>query len=110
MSHIVENPTPVQIIVSEYPYYLKYTDTYLLVAGGVIAPGLQSIQPWVWQYAWPQDIQNKLVSHTNPKGRFTINNLELAGLVLGWLVLEYVVEDLKFKHIGRFCDNTSEVA
>ena len=37
-------------------------------------------------------------------------DIELAGLVLGWLVLEYVVADLKFKHIGRFCENTSAVA
>jgi len=39
-----------------------------------------------------------------------INNLELAALVLGWMVLEHVCEDLIFKHIEMFCDNTSVVA
>ena len=29
---------------------------------------------------------------------------------MGWMVLEYVVEDLKFEHIGNFCENTSEVS
>ena len=38
-----------------------------------------------------------------------INNIALAGLVLRWLVLEYVVDDLKFKHIGSFCKNTLSV-
>ena len=38
-----------------------------------------------------------------------IKNTELAGLVLGWMVLVYVVEDLTFKKIVSFCDNTPEV-
>ena len=79
-------------------------------SGGVITPGIQSIQPWVWKYAWPQNIQNELFSHTNTKGRLTINDLELAGLVLGWLVLEYVVADMRFKRIESFCDNKPAVA
>ena len=108
--HLAENPTPLKILVSEYHNYLQYTYTCLLGSGGVITPGIQSIQPWVWKYAWPQNIPNGLVSHTNTKGRLTINDLELAELVLEWLVLEYLVEDMKFKHIGRFCDNTPELA
>ena len=76
----------------------------------MVTPGLQIIQPWIWQYAWPHDIQNELVSYTNSKGRLTINDLELAGLVLGWLVMEYVVDNMKFKHIRSFCDNTSVVS
>ena len=46
----------------------------------------------------------------NKTGKLTINDLELAGLVLGWLVLEGVCKDLVFKHIGMFCDNMSSVA
>ena len=41
--------------------------------------------------------------------KITNNNLKLAGLVLGWLVLEYVGGDLTFKHIGRFWDKKSAV-
>ena len=39
------------------------------------------------------------MSYTNPKGILTINYLELSGLVLRWLVIECVVEDLMLKHI-----------
>ena len=49
------------------------------------------------------------MSHTNPKGIFRINDIKLAGLGMGWLILEYVVEDLKIKHIGSFCYNKSSV-
>ena len=104
------HPTPVQVLVSNYPNYIQYTDACALGAGGVITPGLDPMQYWVWQYAWPEDIQNELVTSTNRNGTITINDLELAGIVIGWLVLEYVCDDLVFKHIGMFCDNTSAVA
>ena len=106
MHHLAENQKLVKILVSKYPNYLQYTDACKLVAGGLIETVIQSIQPWVWKYAWTQEVQNKLVSHINPRGRLTINDIELAGIFLGWLVLEYVAEDLKFKHIGSFCDST----
>ena len=58
MHHLSENPTPVQILVSEYLDYLQYTYACQLVLDGLITPVLHSIQLWVWKYAWPQDIQN----------------------------------------------------
>ena len=90
VQHLATNPTPVQLLVSEYPNYIQYTDACKLGAGGVITPGLDAIQYWVWQLEWPLDIQKELVSATNRNGRITINDLELGGLVLGWLVLEHV--------------------
>ena len=49
---------------------------------GLITSGLQIVQPLVFKYTWTQEIQNKLVSHTNPKCGLTINNLEIGGLIL----------------------------
>ena len=40
----------------------------------------------------------------------TINDLELAAMVLGWLLLECLCPSITFCHIGMFCDNTSAVA
>jgi len=79
-------------------------------AGGVITPGMDPFQHWVWQYEWPLGIQQELTSNKNRTGKLTINDLELAGLVLGWLDLEYVSNDLTYKHIGLFCDNTLAVS
>ena len=31
-------------------------------------------------------------------------------MVMGWLVLEIVQQDLSFKHVGMFADNTSSVS
>ena len=44
-------------------------------------------------------------------GDLTINDLELAGLVLNWLALECQKGiPLAYHHIGTFCDNTSAVS
>ena len=110
VNHLGKNPTPVQLLVSDYLNYIQYTDACALGAGGVITPGLDAIQYWVWQFEWPDDIKKELVTFENKTGKLTINDLELAALVLGWMVLEYVCNDLTFKHIGMFCDNTSAVA
>lgn len=105
-----KNPTSVLLLVSEFPNIIEYTDACKLGAGGVITPGMDPFQYWVWQYEWPLDIQKELITDKNRNGKLTINDLELAGLVLGWLVLEYVCADLQFKHVGMFCDNTSAVS
>ena len=82
MQHLGQNPTPVQLLVSTYPNYIQYTDACKLVgAGGVITPGLDPMQHWVWRFEWPADIQKELVTGTNKTGKLTINDLELASLV-----------------------------
>ena len=105
-----KNPTPVQLLVSDFPHYILYTDSCKLGAGGVVTPGIEGIPYVVWQFEWPDDIQDRLVTTDNPQGDLTINDFELAGMVLGWLVLEYIWRNLSYKHIGLFCDNTSAVA
>ena len=36
-----------------------------------------------WRVEFPQDIQNELCTSDNPDGKITMNDLELAGVVLG---------------------------
>ena len=45
----------------------------------------------------------------NPTGRLTINNLELAGALLGLLVLAGQDMDLRFSHLVTFCNNMTTV-
>ena len=110
VQNLAAAPTPVQLLVSDYPHYLITTDACGLGAGGVITPGLAPIDHWVWKLEWPSEIKAQLITESNPSGSLTINDLELAGMVLGWLTLEMLPIDLSFKHIGLFCDNTSAVS
>ena len=107
---LAKSPTSVRLLVPDYPHLLQYTDACKLGTGGVIVPGLQQTTELVWQVEWPHDIRNSLQTNENPDGAITINDLELAGMVLGWLVLEHSNTDLTYKHIGLFCDNVSAVA
>jgi len=52
----------------------------------------------VWQLEWPEDIKDMMRKHI-----ITINDLELAAMVLVWLVLEYICPSIDFCHIGMAC-------
>ena len=110
LKHLSEHPTHVLQLVDGYPDYLGYTDSCKKGAGGVWMGITSDIGYIVWRVEFPLDIQQNLCTSNNPNGTITMNDLELAGLVLGWLVLEHIVKDLRFKHIGMNCDNTSAVS
>ena len=105
IQHMTRVPTPIQLLVPDLPSIVKYTDACNIGAGGVIVPGSRMVPHIVWQFEWPDDIKQAKVL-----GTLTINDLELAGMVLGWLTIDALFTDLKFQHIGIFCDNTSAVA
>ena len=53
-----------------------------------------------------------MTTPTKPGGEFDINNLEMAGKLLAWLVMEGIVgtKNLRYKHVGLFSDNTAAVS
>jgi hypothetical protein len=112
MIHFLQkHPTSVLQLIVETPHYLGYSDACGIGTGGIWASGLAPLSPLLWQLEWPADIQANLVTATNKSGTLTMNDLELAGAVLNWLVLECQSDiNIRHKHIGVFCDNTSAVA
>ena len=108
--YMCKNPTSVLQLIMEYPDFVGYSDACGIGAGGVWSSGLKYLQPLMWQFEWPEDIKNALITDHNPDGYLTINDLELAGYVLNWLALECQPIPLEFHHVGSFCDNTSAVA
>ena len=111
IQHMKTHPTSVLQLMQNYPDYLGHSDSCGLGTGGTWSSGLKQLLPFLWQLEWPDDIKKRLVSSTNPNGDLTINDLELAGLVLNWLALECQKGiPLAYHHIGTFCDNTSAVS
>ena len=49
-------------------------------------------------------------SDSNPKGTITNSDLEMAGLLLVFLVMEEIIRDLKEKNIALFSNNTPTVS
>ncbi len=112
LKQIAARPTHVLELVPGEPDYVGYVDACKSGVGGVWLSGKRKLKnPVVWHMPWPKDIQDQLISEDNPNGTLTINDLEMAGVLLHWLVLEQIVpnKDLNNTHVGIFCDNKSTV-
>jgi hypothetical protein len=110
IQHMKANPTSVLQLVTDFPNFVGFSDACKLGAGGVWSPGIDACEYTVWQLEWPEDIQQRLVSTSNHAGDISINDLELAGIIINFIVLEIISPTLKHKHVGTYCDNTSAVS
>ncbi|MCA1807601.1 MAG: hypothetical protein LC687_07120, partial [Actinobacteria bacterium] len=81
-----DHPVQCQQLIPGHPAYIGYCDACKYGAGGVWISGVSNIHPIVWRIQWPQDIIDRVSS-----GEVTINDLEMAGLLLQYLLLEQVV-------------------
>lgn len=105
VKHMKQHPTSVMLLVKTPPEYIGYSDACGIGAGGVWTSGTKGIRPVVWQVEWTNEIKEAF-----QKGILTINDLELAGLVLEWMALECLLPSLVGVHVAAFCDNTSAVS
>jgi hypothetical protein len=55
-------------------------------------------------------IQSHLKTADNQKGTISNSNLEIAGLLILWLVIEKVAPALKKKHITQFTNKSPSVS
>ena len=99
-----KRPTLCCQLVPGMPAYIGHCDACKFGAGGIWMSGSKTLRPIVWRLKWPPE-----VVHLFEQGRLTINDLEMAGLLLHFLVLEQLV-DLKHCHTAAWCDNTSAVS
>jgi hypothetical protein len=97
-------------LVVGWPDFVGVVDTSSLGVGGVIFRELSECPPTVFCTQWPPDITANVVSVANPKGTITNSDLELAGLVILWLMMEHVCGPLKEKHVALFSNNSPTVS
>jgi hypothetical protein len=111
LRRIGSRPTSVLELTPGPPAYIGYVDASGFGAGGVWISGTHNITPTVWRIPFPPDVEKRLVSDSNPTGDITNSDLEMAGVLLQWLILEQITtESLQHKHVGIFSDNTPTVA
>ena len=94
------------------PEFLGWVDASGEGVGGGWLPGKDSLEPTIWRLEWQKKLGARLINPTNPGGDLDINNLEMAGKLLAWLVLKGIVvtEKLCYKHVGLFSDNMEAVS
>ena len=98
------SPVKCARLIPGTPAYIGYCDACKFGAGGVWLSGLNNLHPIVWRIQWPPDIVARISS-----GALTINDTEMAGVLLQYLLLEQLV-DMHHIHTAVWCDNTSAVS
>ena len=111
LHRISSRPTHVIELITKPPQFIGYVDACKFGAGGVWFSGTATITPTVWRVIFPPIIIARLINENNPKGTITNSDLEMAGLLLEWLVLENIApRSLKYICAGMFSDNTPTVS
>ena len=111
LQQIASRPTHMLELTPSAPAFIGFVDACKHGIGGVWLSGTERLQPTVWRTPIPKELQDKLVSNHNPNGSLTINDLEMAGILTHWLVLEKIAPcSLRHTNVGIYCDNTSAVS
>jgi hypothetical protein len=82
-SHIHHNPAPLHTLVPTQPNVVAATDASLLGMGGFWRPLQHPAQNFLWRAPFPPEVQQTVLTHTNPAGTTTNSTLELAAVVTG---------------------------
>ena len=103
---MVNRPVNVAQLIPRDPNIHGYTDACKHAAGGVwIIPQADgTVRFVVWTVPFPPDIIDLL-----DRGLISINDLEMAAVLIGWLILEHHLPTLQFFSAGIQCDNSSTV-
>jgi hypothetical protein len=101
--------THVKELIPNDDHYYGYCDACATGAGGVWFSGERTIEPLVWRVEFETAIASQVVSDDNPHGRLTNSDLEMAAVLLHYMVLHQEV-DMRFARAGALSDNTPTVA
>jgi len=102
-------PTKCTELVSGWPDFIGIKDASGHGVGGIIVGERKACPPTVFRLKWPAYISADINTADNPHGRLTNSDLELAGLVLLWLVMEDVCNPPPASHVALFSDNQPTV-
>ena len=105
----ISSPTKCSSLIRAWPDFVGIKDASKQGVGGIIIGENKAVPPTVFRLQWPEDIRNDIISTTNPTGTITNSDLEMAGLLLLWLVMEEVCPLLDGAHVALFSDNSPTV-
>ena len=101
---LADRPTKCVQLTPGTPHYIGHSDACKHGAGGIWLSGLSPLRPLVWRFRWPPDVIAQVEA-----GTLSINDLEMAGLLLHYLLLEALVP-MRHRQAAAWVDNTSAVS
>jgi hypothetical protein len=109
VANLVRPPNHVKELVPGDDHYTGYCDACAAGAGGMWISGDLDLRPLVWRVSFSAVITKQVISNTNPRDTLTNSDLEMAAVLLHYMVLQQKVH-LKFVGAGVWSDNTPTVA
>ena len=105
-----KEPTKCSELVTGPPGYVGVKDASVHGVGGIVIGEEKECIPTVFRMEWPEDIkQEVLKTNAGKGGTLTNSDLEMAGLLLLWLVMEEVCDFQPGDHVALFSDNSPTV-
>jgi hypothetical protein len=104
-----KDPTQCRELVSGWLDFIGIVDTSSHGVGGVVMGETLQCIPTVFCWEWPQDVSANIRLFSNPVGTITNFDLEMAGVLILWLVMKAVCQPLKEKQVALFSDNLPAV-
>jgi hypothetical protein len=106
-----KHPTKCKELVMGHPDYVGVKDASIHGVGGVIVGENKACVPTVFRLEWPEWVkQEVLKTNSGKEGTLTNSDLEMAGLLLLFLVMEEVCDLQPGDHIALFSDNSPTVS
>jgi hypothetical protein len=106
-----KNPTRCKELVMGHPDYVGVKDASIHGVGGIIVGENKACVPTVFRVEWPEWVkQEVLKTNAGKKGNLTNSDLEMAGLLFLFLVMEEVCDLEPGDHIVLFSDNSPTVS
>ena len=102
-------PTLCKELVAGWPDFVGVKDASGHGVGGIIVGENKACVPTLFRFEWPDDIKCEIISNSNPSGKLTNSDLECAGLLMLWLVMEDVCDITTGTHVALFSDNMPTV-
>ena len=103
-------PNKYRELISGWPDYIGIKDPYGRGIGSVVFGKKLPCTPTVFRMQWPEWVKREIISSSNRTGKLTNSDLEIAGLLLLWLVMEEVCEVKSGDHVSVFSDNQPTVS
>jgi hypothetical protein len=103
-------PTRCKELVAGWPDYIGIVDASSFGVGAFVIGELSQCRPTVFRLQWPPDFTLSIISDKNRTGRITNSDLEMAGLLLLWLMIKHICKSLTEKRIALFSDNSPTVS
>ncbi len=93
-------------LVAGWPNFVGVKDASSRGVGGIIIGEVSKCTPTVFWFAWPDDVTKAIVSQSNPARTITNSDLEMAGLLMLFVIMEHVCGPLVKKHVTLFSNNS----